>query len=354
MGKILLSTLLVSVCFSVHSQIAIDNTETPQQLMQSTFVGPNVTISTIKFNGTEANAQMVRDQVAKFSNGVGGLGISQGLALATGKAILAIGPNNQTGATNATSLPQQGDADLALITTNTIRNVAILEFDFVPTGNTVLFEYIFASEEYPTFVNSQFNDVFGLFLSGPGISGPYSNGAINIAAIPGTTVPVAINNLNNGTTNNGPCEYCQYYVNNTGGTEIQYNARTTELTAMGPVQNGQTYHLKFATSNVGDNSLDSAVFLRAASLRADFLGNDQFTTEKIKMYPNPASDIIHISSSVAITAVTIYDLQGRSLINTQTNGTDLDITTSNLSSGTYIVECTSINNEKTTQKLVIR
>ncbi len=361
MKKILLITLLLSACFSVHSQLVVTNTETPEELILNTFMGQNTSITNVKFNGSTANAQMIRDQAGRFSNGSVGLSVNQGLILATGKAILAVGPNNQNGGTDPTSLPVLGDPDLAMITLNTIRNVGIIEFDFVPNFNSVLFEYIFASEEYSTFANSNFNDVFGLFLSGPGISGPYSNNAINIATIPGTSLPLTINNLNNGTTNNGPCEYCQYYVNNTttgqnptGPSTYQYNARTTELTASGLVTPGQTYHLKFAIANVGDNQLDSGMFLTAGSFRSMLLGNENFTTGKIKMYPNPANDMVHISAAENISGVTIYDLQGRSLINTSTSGSDLDINTSELSTGTYVVEFVMNNNERITQKLVVR
>ncbi len=350
MKKTLLSILLFSVGLSVHSQLAIDNTETPQQLILNTFMGQNTSISNVKFNGTLANAQMLRDQVGRYSNGSAGLGSSDGLILCTGKAIVATGPNNQAGASNVTSLPVSGDPDLAVITTTTVRNVCIVEFDFVPNFDSVLFEYIFASEEYPTYVNTSFNDVFGLFLSGPGITGPFSNNAINIATIPGTSLPVSINNLNNGTTNNGPCEYCQYYVNNTGGTQYQFNARSTDFTAFGIVTPGQTHHVKFAIANVGDNALESAIFLTAGSFRSSLLGNQNFTTEKIKIYPNPATDFIHISSADSISEITIYDVQGRSLLNTKTNGTDIELNTQDLSTGTYIVEFVLDTTEMITQK----
>src|SRR5690606_1780277 len=79
----------------------------------------------------------------------------------------------------------------------------ILEFDFVPNGDSLMFRYVFASKEYPGYTCSSFNDAFGFFISGPGINGPFSNNAINIALIPGTDVPVAINTLNSGTPSGG-------------------------------------------------------------------------------------------------------------------------------------------------------
>ncbi|OOP55722.1 MAG: hypothetical protein AYP45_13160 [Candidatus Brocadia carolinensis] len=47
------------------------------------------------------------------------------------------------------------------------------------------FQYVFASEEYNEFVGAGFNDVFGFFVDG-----------VNIALIPSTTMPVAIDNVN--------------------------------------------------------------------------------------------------------------------------------------------------------------
>ena len=361
MKTILLTTLFLWVSFSACSQIMLATDETPEQLIQNTFMGQNLSINSIKFNGSEANAQVLHDQVARFSNGNAGLSADQGLVLCTGNAAVALGPNNNDNATFPTATPFAGDADLAAISAGTVQNVCIIEFDFIPNGNTVLFEYIFASEEYASFANSQFNDTFGLFLSGPGISGPFTNGGTNIALIPGTSLPVSINNLNNGTDNTGPCEYCEFYVNNGTGqtpginTEVQFDGFTTEFTASGAVVPGQTYHLKFAIANVGDNAFDSAMFLTAGSFRSTWqLANEHFTAEKIKMYPNPASDFIRVSAADHISEARIYDLQGRELKRVQTGGTDIEINIGDLSSGTYVVTLLLGNNEMSSQKLVVK
>ena len=83
----------------------------------------------------------------------------------------------------------------------------VLEFDFIAAGDTVRFNYVFGSDEYPMatynaasgtwsyaggWVNTAYNDIFGFFLSGPGITGPYDSppgfpgGSVNIAGVPGT------------------------------------------------------------------------------------------------------------------------------------------------------------------------
>jgi gliding motility-associated-like protein len=144
----------------------------------------------------------------------------------------------------------------------------VLVFDFIPSGDTLLFNYMFGSDEYPEFSPSSFNDAFGLFLWGPGITGPYvlagyPNGGNNIATIPGG-IPVTINNV-------GDVSNTQYYVFNeasstlTYGNAIQYDGTTVLLTASASVQCNELYHIKLAISNVGDQSYDSGVFLEAGS-----------------------------------------------------------------------------------------
>ncbi|MDR6763544.1 gliding motility-associated-like protein [Flavobacterium sp. 2755] len=277
MKKILFVLLITLFSNFAKAQLVIYNTSlNPEQLVQNTLLGPGVNVSNIKFN--EAPSNIISDQIGRFDNGAStNIGLNKGIILSTGNAIIAAGPNDRSLATLPTSNPHEGDSDLSILTNNQpIKNVAVLEFDFVPVGNKLSFNFVFASDEYPEFVNDLYNDNFGFFISGPGITGPYSGNAKNIALIPNTSLPVSINNLNNGNTNNGPCEYCQYYINNEGGSTIQYDGFTKVLQASSDVQCGQTYHIKLAIANVADNNYDSAVFIEEASFSSSgsILGED--------------------------------------------------------------------------------
>ncbi|WP_298116276.1 choice-of-anchor L domain-containing protein, partial [Flavobacterium sp.] len=268
--KRILLIFLVVFCNSVFGQLIVDNTtQTPAQLVQNVLLGGGITVSNITFNGAAANATMVRDQVGFFTNGVTtNLGINEGIILSTGRATEAIGPNNSGSTTQASIFPMGGDPDLAAIATGAINTKAILEFDFVPIGNTLSFNFVFGSEEYLEYVGSSFNDVFGFFLSGPGITGPYTGGAANIALVPSTTTAISINNVN-------ATSFPAFYVNNgTGATPaanptIQFDGFTTVIAAQANVQCGMTYHIKLAISNVGDSAFDSAVFLQAQSFNTN-------------------------------------------------------------------------------------
>src|SRR5688500_1389285 len=125
--------------------------------------------------------------------------MDSGLVLTTGSVLSTEqsphGPNDSgsDGIDNGAG----GDPDLNVLGGMTGSfNAAILEFDFIPTSDTVTFDFAFGSEEYMEFVDAGVSDAFGFFLSGPGILGPYTNNPINISFVPGTSTPITIDRLN--------------------------------------------------------------------------------------------------------------------------------------------------------------
>ena len=272
MIKFISSFVFVSLNLMVFSQsVVVSNAQTPTQLINNVLLGMGVTASNITINGSPLNANNAQGNVVSFTNTNPAFPISSGLLLTTGNAIAAQGPNNSTNLSN--NLPATAsvasDPHLNILAAGTVTNGVVLEFDFIPTGDTLNFRYIFGSEEYPEFSPSTYNDAFGLFLWGPGISGPYAlagyaNGA-NIATIPGG-IPVTINNV-------GDASNTAYYVFNdngsTYGNAIQYDGTTVLLTAAASVQCNQTYHIKLAISNVSDQAYDSGVFLEANSFSSN-------------------------------------------------------------------------------------
>lgn len=248
------------------AQISVDQASTSNEvesLVENVLLGSCVTASNVNFIGPASSA-------GTFDASGTGFTMQNGILLTTGQANTAVGPDNDNDA--GTDQGTVGDADLTALAGVTTFDGVILEFDFVPEDDTLHFNYVFASEEYPEWVNTQFNDVFGFFISGPGISGPYVNGAENIALIPGTTTPVAINNVNNGYSATepagGPCTNCAYYTDNSSGPDVQYDGYTTVLTAEAIVTPCQTYHIRLAIADAGDHIYDSGVFLEAGSFSA--------------------------------------------------------------------------------------
>lgn len=266
--------ILSSIQFVKAQSIAVNTAQTPTQLVNNVLLGFGVTAFNITINGSPLNANTPVSNVTSFTNANPAFPFAAGMLLTTGNGVGAQGPNNATSFTNNTpATPNVGtDPELNAIANGTVTNGVVLEFDFIPSGDTMSFRYIFGSEEYPEYSPSTFNDAFGLFLWGPGITGPYAlagypAGGSNIAVIPGGT-PVTINNV--GDASNTP-----YYVFNesastlTYGDAIQYDGTTVVLNAAASVQCNQTYHIKLAISNVGDQAFDSGVFLEAGSFVSD-------------------------------------------------------------------------------------
>jgi gliding motility-associated-like protein len=273
MKKIIFCVLLLNA-FYIEAQVSIQNTLTPAQLVQNVLIGQGVTPTNIKFNGSPASAAILREQAGQFSTNFNGsnLGLSAGVVLATGNCQFATTVPPTTPTTSWPSLQANGpDPDLALLSGETMFNAAILEFDFIATGPQLNFDFVFASQEYPEWINNV-NDSFGFFLSGAGIAGPYLNNAKNIALVPNTTIPVAIDNVNNGFNNSGSNpQNAQYYFNNSAiglnpnvsaTPTVRYDGFTKVLKAEATLICGQQYHIKLAVGNAQDNLFDSAVFLK--------------------------------------------------------------------------------------------
>lgn len=280
MGARLLFILLLSLASpALSAQLQTDNTQTVAWYVENVLLGGGVTVTNITFNGQPAD--QVNVQVGEFNSAAANVGLTEGIILSTGDIQGAEGPND----TDSATLPEDGllipgDPDLDDIAGLETFDAAVLEFDFIPEGDTLRFDYVFASEEYPEFVDGGFNDVFGFFMAGPGLTGPFASpaafpdGSVNIALIPGTTIPVAIDDVNNGDDNAGPCDNCAYYVENGDGFTapfdtdpqyIQYDGLTVPLTATAIVECGEVYHIKIVIADAGDATYDSAVFLEAGS-----------------------------------------------------------------------------------------
>lgn len=255
--------LFVLIANQVFSQnLEVDKTTySSEQLVKEILITGSVVISNIEFTGDS-------DGIGYFSGGDTSVCFETGILLATGDVKNAIGPNKY-GSTQ-TAFGTKGDSDLnKLVSGNYTTDAAVLEFDFVPSSDTVRFDYIFASEEYPEYVKQGFNDVFAFFLTGENPEGDkYENK--NIALIPGTETPVSIDNVNHYTNE-------EYYTNNTNGKNIEYDGMTKTLTAQAIVIPGETYHIKIAICDVGDSDYDSGVFLKAAS----FYGGSSMSVENI-------------------------------------------------------------------------
>lgn len=285
--KLLLPTLATAILIFSSTisigQLQITTNNNALQLARK-IAGEGVTISNVTLTGSGLSSGFFKN------TGNTSIGLDSGVVLSSGRVATAGFSDGMDGNGTApawlidadNSLNGSGDPDLANalgIATSAGRDAVVLEFDFIPVGETIKFNYVFSSEEYNPEYVCLFNDAFAFFISGPGITGLQ-----NIALVPNTTTPVSILNVNNISGSvGGPCiNNPQYYVDNTSNRFFTHDGHTVIFTAMSDVQPCQTYHLKLVIMDVGDGAFDSGVFLEAGSLQSDPLKIDSH---------NPINDI---------------------------------------------------------------
>ena len=277
----------------------------------------NLVLSDPCFEVVESSIEGV-GVVGEFWQGEHSMKMDNGIILANAplSSFQSVGGGN-TSTSTGSSMGMPGDEDLGQILTYPTYDAASLEFDFIPNGNYMEFEYSFASEEYCEWVLSPYNDGFALLLSGPGIKGTdygqpaLNNDALNLAVLPGadglpdyTTIvsiktvhwdhylyghqgsignfyvsnnflftdPVTLTGGHNATGTCSKLEMMQSplpSVPPAAPNENAFDAWTVPLKAtFNNLIPGETYHLKFVMADGSDRIWGSAVFIKASSFIA--------------------------------------------------------------------------------------
>ncbi len=294
---ILFLALLVFPVFA-FGQINVSNAapyNNAYYLINNVFAGGNVSISNVQTYG-------VVSQYGFFS-GASVIGMDSGIILSTGRVGqlcnlasncpgalttpnppgtatgVNFGPTWMGTSTNNNLLTVSNSVPGLLgmgTAANDINDAAVIWFDFVPTKDTMHFSFVFASNEWPTWPCSMFNDVFGFFVSGPGITGGFNapigyTSSENFALIPGTNIPITITSIN-GPGNQGSCPslspYSSYFVQNVPATTGMNASYTTKMDVEFVVQPCQTYNFAIAIGDGSDGVLNSYVLMEANSFTA--------------------------------------------------------------------------------------
>src|SRR6478735_283528 len=274
-----------------QAQIRIDTTKSAEYLIDTVLAGNGARIGNVKLTGARRGIAYV-----DFSKDI--IGIDKGILISTGNAIQAEGPNqspSMSGLNSNPNIKNYDDPYLSKLAGFPTYDVMVLEFDFVPYNNKVLFHYCFASEEYIEYVDSKFNDVFAFIISSEGAP------SYNMAVVPETNDIVSVNTINHKKNNS-------FYQNNTlfdqpnilqvfrkvdkktkkmlidsisylpGTTSkanidllntLEFDGMTTLLTAEAFVVPYKKYHLRICIADVGDPHLDSGVFLEGSSFTSE-------------------------------------------------------------------------------------
>jgi len=240
-----ISAILLLIPAFTQAQLVVTQ-QSPASLVQNVLIGSGVTVSNITSSGSST-------MFGRFDGTNSNIGIGSGMIMSTGRIQDSPGPNDALNAGEDLGVSGNSQIEQLLSGNPPSKDAAVIKFDFICESDKVQFNYVFASEEYPEFVGTEFNDAFAFFIQGPGISGIQ-----NIALIPGTTQPVAINNVNAGS-------FSSYFVNNNNGSTVQFDGFTKPFVAQANVIPCQTYTITLVITDISDGIYDSAVFLESAS-----------------------------------------------------------------------------------------
>lgn len=317
-SHLLLGILFALASLTLEAQLNVTPNNSGQQLAD-VITGNGVVVSNVTFGCPNGAA-------GTFLGTGSNIGIDRGILLTSGDVNIAVGPNSSGSSGQDNNAP--GDADLDVIAGVSTFDACGLEFDLTPYCDTIQIKYVFGSDEYDEFVCASVNDAFGFFISGPGFPTP-----TNIALIPGTTIPVSINSVNNGSVgssgsaNTPGCNLANssFFTTNNVGTTVEYDGFTVVLTAKAAVQACQTYHLKLAIADGGDGVYDSGVFLEEGGISCttnpNFLSVDAVVNDTTVPYlVEGCVDGAFIFNRIGDT--TVANSYGYQVIGTAGNGVD--------------------------------
>ncbi|WP_281925603.1 DUF11 domain-containing protein, partial [Flavobacterium collinsii] len=275
--------------FFLYSQATILTNPTNSQI-NSALNGPGIVITGGTLSGAAAISTVRSNQVATFTNGVvgAGLGLTSGAYFSTGNAPFELTNRNTANQSsyNPAGATTLSDPNLSTIDATATRDLISYSFTITlgPTVSGLKIGYQFGSEEYPDYVGSSFDDAFGFFITGPGITG-----TLNMATLPNGNA-TSINKVNSGVpgfsgfppvaaydgtqsalyTNNGHTTTISggRYITNPQPQPgpfpvfVELNGLTKLITRnVTGLTPGATYTFKIVIADAGDSSLDSGVFV---------------------------------------------------------------------------------------------
>lgn len=255
-------TALFASSFSANGQMSF-RSKSSKELVDELLPRNSFGITILK-----THFQANPNSIASYVSASDKLPIQSGIILSTGMVSWAGYPNDSP--SSGCAMFTSGDKRLEKIAGARTSDAAILEIEFVANTDEVSFEYFFASEEYPEYVNKGVNDVFAFFIEGPGYDTLY-----NIAKLPTSGEPITVDHVNAERNS-------EFYIENKRwrgfsiddpGTSLasvfQFDGMTTVLEAKAKIQPYATYKLTMAIADVGDNIYDSGVFIKAHSLKSE-------------------------------------------------------------------------------------
>lgn len=261
--------------------------------MAQTIFGDGATVVNASYSGWSQSSAVYSGGDALAPGATPG---DSGIILSTGRAThytRSGGDPNRSTQTSTNTPGQSNNPDFnAAAGTNTY-DASYLDVSFIPTGDKMTMQFIFASEEYPEYQNSIYQDFVGVWVNGVQVDLEVGNGD----ADPG--------NINSTSNEN-------LFLNNAGddfNTEMDGLTITMTLT-MNVIPN-VVNTIRIGVADVSDSRYDSNLLIAADSVQTDLVA----LTDSTNLYPDGQKtiDVLANDSDASGGTLTITHLNGQAV-----------------------------------------
>lgn len=272
-------------------------TSTTALNMANAIFGAGVTVTGASYTGPASSA-------AVYSNGQLAPGVvpsNTGVILSTGRAAdftqSSGDPNRAAGTTTDTTGINNNSLFNTIAGANTY-DAVWLDADFIPTGNEMTIRFTFASEEYPEYINSQFNDVIGVWVNGTHVPIQVGNGK------------TSVNNINGTTQEN------LYRSNTNDAYNTEMDGFTITMTLKMMVNPGVVNSIRIGIADTSDAAYDSNLIIAGDSLQTRLVANN----DSLNVSPTgkKSLDVLGNDTAAPGSVLTITQINGINVVAGQT------------------------------------
>ena len=257
------------------SELPIDTGATATEMAQNIF-GDGVVVTGATFfgdndsSGIYTNGDSVSPEVTPGDTGVIlSTGDADGFTNSSGEA-------NQSASTSTNTSGINNNSQLNAAAGAGTRDAAILDVDFIPTGDFMTMQFVFSSEEYPEFENSVYQDFVGVWINGTLVEMQVGNG---------DTDPGNINSTNNE----------NLYSDNTADQfNTEMDGFTVTMTLTIPVNTGVVNTIRIAVADVSDSNYDSNLLIAGNSVQTQVVA----FADDTHLDPNGSKDLDVLANDI--------------------------------------------------------
>lgn len=265
--------------------------------MANAIFGPGVVVNNATYFGDRVSS-------AIYSEGQRAAGVvpsETGVILSTGDVrsfTQSSGdPNRSAGTSADTRDGINNNAQFNTLAGGATFDAAMLDVTFTPQGSMLTMRFVFASEEYPEYINSGFNDVMGVWVNGQSVPLMVNGGTASVNTI------------------NGATQQNLFVDNTTDAYNTEMDGFTVTLSLSIPVNPGVQNTIRIGIADVGDAGWDSNLLIAGDSLQTTMVA----AADSFQVDPNEATTINVLGNdSTTVGALTITHVNGQPVVAGQT------------------------------------